>query len=33
MNGLDFDVQFYLAMHMLASSSSDDSLVYSTILL
>jgi hypothetical protein len=31
-NGLDFEVQLHSTMHMLAPSSSDDSLAYLTML-
>jgi hypothetical protein len=31
-NGLDFEAQLHSAIHMLASSSSDDSQAYSTML-
>jgi hypothetical protein len=33
MNGLDFEAQLHSATHMSASSSSDDSLAYSIMLM
>jgi hypothetical protein len=33
MNGLDLDLQLHSAIHISVSSSSDDSLLYSTVLM